>query len=222
MAINFVPTNVKRNMPFAASGEERKGRSGIFRRPKDWDKKATKMSNVFKNAILPLKGGKMIKASIVYVALEVAVSKLLRRITKAQNKSIGELAATHLVSLGFMGGISASMTQNKEKIIAYGDKSVKQHIKQGMKGLPALFVAQFVFYTFWHGFYMGGASLREMMITAAAKILTRPIASKIYPKGKFFQNAFDCQQLMEEAQMMGSNFGRIPQGDLFVKESNKP
>ena len=209
-------------MPFAASGKDREGKSGIFRKAKGSPKEANKVTNVFKNAILPLNGGKLMKGTAVYIILEVAVSKLLRRITKAQNKSIGELAATHLVSLGFMGGLSASMTQTDEKIIAYGDKSVKQHIKQGMKGLPALFVAQFVFYTFWHGFYMGGASLREMMITAAAKILTRPIASKIYPKGKFFQNAFECQQLMEEAQMMGSNFGRIPVGELFVKESNKP
>jgi hypothetical protein len=60
------------------------------------------------------------------------------------------------------------------------------------------------------------------MITMAAKVLTRPIASKIYPSTKFTQNAFDAQQLMEEHQMLASNFGRIPSSELYVKKGNEP
>jgi hypothetical protein len=204
------------------SGADREGRSGIFRKPKNDPKEANKIKNVFMNAILPLKGGKLIKGSLIYVVLEVAVSKLLRRISGATNVSIPQLAFTHLISLGVMGGVSASMTGVDEDIIPYGTKSMKQHIKQGLKGVPALYLAQYIVYCFYHGLYNGQFSMREAMITMAAKVLTRPIASKIYPSMKFAQNAFDAQQLMEEHQMLASNFGRIPQGDLYVKKGNEP
>jgi hypothetical protein len=204
-------------MPFAVSGKDREGRSGIFRKPKNFDKEENSIKNIFKNAILPLNGGKLIKGSVLYIALEVAVSKLLRRIMGGNNKTIPELVVLHLISLGIMGGVAASMTSPGEGIIPYGHKQIKQHAKQGMKGVLPLYIAQYIQNTFYTGFYMGAISLREAAITAAAKILTRPIASKIYPKGKFFQNAFEAQQLMEEMQMAGSNFARIPAGELYVK-----
>lgn len=178
-------------MPFAVSGEERKGRSGIFRRPESVTKESNKISNVFKNAILPVSSGAMLKGSLTYVALEVAVSKILRRISGAANKPILQLAVVHLMSLGLMGGVGASMQTNQESVIPYGHKKLRQHIKQGMKGVPALFLANYIYNTFFYGFAFGGFSMRDAMITAAAKILTRPIASKIYPRGKFFQNALD-------------------------------
>jgi hypothetical protein len=202
-------------MPFAVSGKDREGRSGIFRKPKNFSKEENSIKNIFKNAILPLNGGKLMKGTAVYILLEVAVSKILRRIMGGHNKTIPELFMLHLLSLGIMGGVSASMTSPGEFIVPYGNKKIKQHAKQGMKGVLPLYIAQYIQNTFFSGFYMGGISLREAAITAAAKILTRPIASKIYPKGKFFQNAFEAQQLMEEMQMQGSNFARIPASDLY-------
>lgn len=204
-------------MPFAVSGKDRKGRSGIFRKPENFTKEENSIKNIFKNAILPLNGGKMLKGSALYIALEVAVSKLLRRIMGGNNKTIPELVVLHLISLGIMGGVTGAMTSPGEKIVPYGHAKIKQHAKQGMKGVVPLFIAQYIQQTFYSGFYMGAVSLREAAITAAAKILTRPIASKIYPKGKFFQNAFEAQQLMEEMQMTRSNFARIPAKDLYVK-----
>ena len=209
-------------MPFAASGRDRLGKSGIFRRPANQPKEENKFSNVFKNAILPLSSGPMLKGSLTYVALEVVVSKVLRRISGAANKGVLELAVIHTMSLALMGGVGASMTTPGETLVPYGDHRIRQHIKQGMKGVPALFLANYIYNTFFYGFLFGGFSMRDAMITAAAKILTRPIASKIYPRGKFFQNAFDAQQLMEEAQMMGSNFSRIVHGALYDKKIHKP
>jgi hypothetical protein len=183
-------------MPFAASGKNREGKSGIFRRAKNSPKEANKVSNVFKNAILPISSGAMVKGSAVYVALEVAVSKILRAL---------------------MGGVGASMQSTGESVTPYGEKKVSQHIKQGMKGVPALFLAAYIYNTFFYGFYQGNYSTKNLLIMAAAKILTRPIASKVYPMAKFTQNAFDAQQLMETAQGEASNFARISQGDLYRK-----
>ena len=204
-------------MPFIASGVERKGRSGILRKPENQPKETAKFQNVFKNAILPLNGGAMLKGSVVYVALEVAVSKLLRRISGTADKGIIHLAVVHTMSLALMGGVGASMTSPGESVVPYGDKRIRQHIKQGMKGVPALFLANYIYNTFFYGFLFGGFSMRDAMITAAAKILTRPIASKVYPMAKFTQNALDGQQLMEEAQLMGSNFSRIVAAKLNPK-----
>ena len=92
-------------MPFALSGADRKGKSGIFRRPEHWDKKDDNVSSIVKNAVAQInpKKKKVLQGSVIYVALEVAVSKLLRTIMKADNKTIAELAAVHTVSLGLMG-----------------------------------------------------------------------------------------------------------------------
>ncbi len=209
-------------MPFAQSGTDRGGKSGIFRKPKQGVEEGQyKISNVFKNAILPLSSGPMVKGSLTYVALEVAVSKLLRRISGSADKPILQLAVVHTMSLALMGGVGASMTNVGETLVPYGTKGMKQHVKQGMKGVPALFIANYIYNTFFYGFLMGGFSGRDLMITAAAKILTRPIAAKLYPMTKFTQKAFDAQQMMEQTQMFMSNFGRIPQNQLFVKPGNK-
>ena len=207
-------------MPFAASGKDREGKSGIFRKTKAWDKKENKFSNVFKNAILPLSGGKLIKGSAVYVALEVAVSKLLRRISGVQDRSILQLAVVHTMSLALMGGTSAALTDHGT-IYPYGGKEMKQHIKQGMKGVPALFLANYIYNTFFYGFFVGSFSMKNLMIMAAAKILTRPIAAKIYPMSKFTQNALDTQQLMEEFQASMSNLAKIAEKDRYIKPSNQ-
>ena len=206
-------------MPFAVSGKDRKGKSGIFRRPDNWDKKDDKVSSIVKNAIAPInpKKSKVLQGSVIYVALEVAVSKLLRTIMRADNKTIAELAAVHTVSLGLMGGTGAAITNPQETVVPYGTKSVKQHIKQGAKGIPALFLAQYVYNTFFYGFTLSHFTMKDALIMAAAKVLTRPIASKLYPRAKFIQNGLDAQQLLEECQMKASNFRRIQADDLYVK-----
>jgi hypothetical protein len=209
-------------MPFAQSGTDRGGKSGIFRKPKQGVEDGQyAISNVFRNAILPLSSGVMVKGSLTYVALEVVVSKLLRRISGAHDKGLIELAVVHTMSLALMGGVGASMTSPGETLVPYGTKGMKQHVKQGLKGVPALFLANYIYNTFFYGFLIGGFSMRDAMITAAAKILTRPIASKLYPMTKFTQNAFDSQQFMEQCQMFMSNFGRIAKGDLYIKPGNK-
>ena len=79
-------------MPFVFSGEDRKKKSGVFRRPASIEKKDSKVMNIFKNLAAPFSSGKAIKGSISYVALEVLVSKLLRKIMQMDNKSWTELS----------------------------------------------------------------------------------------------------------------------------------
>ncbi len=195
------------------SGKNNEGKSGLLRRSAGQKAdKTQKLANVFKNAIRPVSSGGAIKGSLVYVALEVAVSKLLRTIMGADTKSAMELATVHTISLGLMGGLSATMNNPNEGV------THSRHITQGAKGIPALFLAQYIYQTFFNGFSMSFWSMKDALIMVAAKILTRPIGSKLlYNNVKFAQNALDNQYIMEQLQVGTSNFKRINAGDRFVR-----
>ena len=157
------------------AGDDKK-QSGFFRSggkdSDDADYPQKKMSNIFQNAILPLdfRKGKVVQGTLVYVAAEVLVSKILRKLMKADNKSVMELAAVHTVSLGLMGGTTAVFSKEE----GWGSKEFSKKIKGGAMGIPALFVAQYIYNTFGKGFHMPFWSMRDALIMAAAKILPRP------------------------------------------------
>ncbi len=196
-------------MPFVFSGENRKKKSGIFRRPESVEKKDSKIMNVFKNAVSPFSSGKALKGSVSYVALEVAVSKLLRKVMGMDNKSWTELCVVHALTLPILGGVGAMLSNNDGRPTrGYGAKKMAIHIKEGAKTVPALFTAQYVYNTYCHGLGLHFWSVKDALVMATAKILSRPIAAKLYAKSKFFQNAFDAIQLLHESQALQSNLRR--------------
>ncbi len=201
------------------SGKAAEGKSGFLRRSAGQKAdKSQRLMAVLNNAIRPVSSGGAIKGSLVYVALEVAVSKLLRTIMGADTKSAMELATVHTISLGLMGGLSAPLNNPKEGVVHPGEKSISRHITQGAKGIPALFLAQYIYQTFFNGFSMSFWSMKDALIMMAAKILTRPIGSKLlYNNVKFAQNGLDNQYIMGELQAGASNFARIPHGDRYVR-----
>ena len=196
-------TEARRRMAASKDGSGSGFRSGS-KGSTDTDYPSTKMSNIFKNAILPLdfRKGKVVQGTVLYVAAEVLVAKVLRKIMKADNKSVMELAAVHTISLGFMGGTSA-IFKKKE---GWGTTKFADKVKEGAMGVPAVFIAQYVYNTFGKGFHMPFWSMKDALIMAAAKILTRPLLAMVYDKSKFTQNALDAQQLLEDEQVRASNF----------------
>ena len=120
----------------------------------------------------------------------------------ADNKSIAELAIVHTASLGIMGGVGTALNNPRESVNPYG--AIMRHVNQGAK-----FLAQYIYNVFFYGPASSFFSMKDALIIAAAKILTRPIASKLYDKAKFIQNGLDAQQMLEEAQGVASNFRRI-------------
>ena len=161
-------------------------------------------TNIFSNAIAPLdfRKGKVVQGTALYVAAEVAVSKVLRKIMRADNKGFMELAAVHTVSLGLMGGFTVAMSDGD----SYGAENFTSKIKGGAMGIPAVFIAQYVYNTFGRGFHMPFWSMKDALIMAAAKILTRPLLAMVYDKSKFTQNALDAQTLAEHLQVKASTF----------------
>jgi len=174
--------------------------SGIVRTGNDPNMAPT---NVFKNAIAPLDArvpGRL-QGTAVYVAAEVAVSKLLRKIMSADSKGFMELTAVHTVSLALMGGINAPLKNQQSH---YQDR-LSDQIKMGAYGIPAVFLAQYVYNTFMKGFHLSFWSMKDALIMAAAKILTRPVLAKIVPNARFLQDGLGNQAGLEGRQVAASN-----------------
>ena len=68
--------------------------------------------NVFRNAVAPVDptgqdGANRILGTAEYVAVEVAVSKIVRAVLKMENRSVWDLFWIHLLSVPFLGGLAA-------------------------------------------------------------------------------------------------------------------
>ena len=73
------------------------------------------VQNVVSNAVAPIdfRKGKQVVGAAEYVALEVAVSKIVRTVLKMEHRGFLELAWIHALSIPFMGGLGAPFGKNK-------------------------------------------------------------------------------------------------------------
>ena len=140
----------------------------------------TKALNIPSNAVLPFNPmrTKLAVGSIEYVAIEVIVDKLLRKLLRFRNKSFTELAYVHAVSLTFMGGAGAMAGPPGDY-----DANLTQQIKDGAKGIPAVLLAKWVVDTCSRGFHVPFTKwdLGDITVSAASKTLSRPLFSLLYP-----------------------------------------
>ena len=171
-----------------------------------------KVTEVFGNATAPYNpsstgagGGSTIAGNAQIVALEVAVSKLIRWAMRLENKSILNLIAVHSVSQAFLGGFSSffgDVTYMRE-----GPTSV-QAVKDGAKGIPGLLVAQYVVNTANSGLHFPRMSFKDMLITGASKALTRPLINLAYSSlGQTIAANFHAHDQMVNEQQAVARFG---------------
>ena len=141
----------------------------------------SRVTNIGANAILPFNPlrANLAIGSLEYVAIEVFMSKLLRILLKMDTKSIFELATVHAVSMSFMGGAQGFM-ETPGNIATDG---IFKQLTDGAKGVPAVLLAQWTVDTMNMGFHAPFTkwSLRDILVSAAGKALSRPVFSLIYP-----------------------------------------
>ena len=137
----------------------------------------TDAPKILKNAVLPfnpmqayLAGG-----AVEYVAVEVLVSKFLRKMLRFEDRGFLELAYIHALSLPFLGGASSFV----EAPGSYTDDYVKQ-FTDGAKGVPAVLIAQWIVATCSRGFHIPSISIKDVFITAAAKSLSKPLLKIVF------------------------------------------
>ena len=137
-------------------------------------------TNILQNAIQPVDVRKISQVFGVaeYVAFEVLISYLARYVFKIEKRTIMELIAIHAVSIPFIGGLGAMAEENNPLTYnaPYGDMFM-----DGAKGVPAVFAAQYVCNTALSGLHAPSLNFKDILVTAASKIITRPIVSFLYP-----------------------------------------
>lgn len=149
--------------------------------------------DVFKNATNPyIASTQVAMGNAQLVAVEVLVSKLLRKILGASNRSFSYLVAVHAASLPLIGGLSAPFsgpvgyrspvygTQAFPKKLAYGGQegglgTNLDVLKAAAASVPAVWLAEYIVQTSGVGYHVPKPSIRDALMTAAAKILTKPL-----------------------------------------------
>ena len=138
-----------------------------------------------------------------YVGLEVMVSYILRSVFKVEKRGIMELTAIHGLSVPFVGGLSA-FSDGPDPLGLEG--SYGSQFMDGAKGIPAVFASTYVVNTFLQGLHMPKLNFRDILVTAASKIITRPIMSLAYPQfGETFRNGQDALEETFKKQRQNSN-----------------
>ena len=165
------------------------------------DDKDNGFSNVGYNAILPFDPRKMklLMGSAEYVAIEVLVSALVRYIMKAR-KGWGELIFIHALSMPFMGGAVGFADPNRS--IEKEPKVWSELFMDGAKGIPAVLLAEWVLNTFYKGFHFPWFNMKDLLITAGAKTISRPITAFVigYLPDNMQDAYFVCQQMIDNQQ----------------------
>ena len=165
---------------------------------------ADSVQNVFWNAILPydVRNTTLVAGCAQLVAVEVIVAKLLRKILGMGNRGVMELAAVHLVSLPFLGGLAGFFDPNG----GLAGETWTDSLMAGAKAVPAVFLAQYIINTGASGLHIPKLSVKDVLVTAASKAISRPLIVLAYPKlHATLQANFDLENALEQAQNAASN-----------------
>ena len=112
------------------------------------------------------------------------VAKIVRKIIKADTKGWLELAYIHTLSLPFLGGLGAFFENQKDYAGQDPDTGkavgVATQLMDGAKGIPAVLLAQYILESFAKGFHVPWFNLKDLLITAGTKALTRPVVGFVY------------------------------------------
>ena len=163
------------------------------------------VQNVLSNAIAPVdfRKAKQLIGTAEFVAVEVLVSKIVRTVLKMENRGIFELAFVHLLSIPFMGGISAPLpnTRALANTAGYG-----QALADGAKGVPGVLIAQWIIATATKGFHFPWFTMKDLLITAGSKAISRPLVYSLLDKlPQDAQAGFAVMDALFQAQVSKSN-----------------
>ena len=163
------------------------------------------MTAIFNNAIMPfdLRNPQRVGGVAQVVLLEVLVSKMIRKILRMSPAGFMELTAIHAVSMPFLGGLSGFADAPGRP---GGKRDYSAIFMDGAKGIPAVFLAQYIINTGARGIHVPGVSVKDILITAASKSLTRPLIEMVFPylHGSI-QRGFQEELKMERTQNYASN-----------------
>ena len=135
------------------------------------------MSNALYNTILPFNFNKenVVPGFLEVIALEVIVSKIIRRGLRMEDRSILSLAAIHAISQPMMGGMVAGISDETLKTLN-DTTTYMEALTDGFKQVPPVYAAEYIVGVAQGGLGMPKPNIRSALLTAASKAITRPIA----------------------------------------------
>ena len=161
--------------------------------------------NIPRNVVEPFNfyvEGQLVGA-VSTVATEVIMSKIIRMLMGDQ-KGILDLAYIHALSLPFLGGLQfgAPADRISKRVSGY-----TQQFIGGAKGIPAVLLAQYLVDTFTTGFHVPWFNMRDLLITAASKTLTKPLLFTVREYlPVIMANGIDIHEILVQLQE-GASFG---------------
>ena len=135
-------------------------------------------SNVAYNLFLPLtsKATGALQGTIQHVVTEVLISKFIRWGMGIEDKGFLDLAATHLVSQPFLGGLFFG--DNLQPLSgAPGNMTAAM---DGAKQSPGVFISAYIISTFGTGLHIPRPSMVDVGMTVIAKAASRLITNNVY------------------------------------------
>ena len=169
------------------------------------DPESDRFTNVLMNAVqeVDIRHGSQVAGAAEYVAAEVLVSYFARYLFKMEKRTVLELTAIHALSIPLIGGLAAGFQDSN----IYGYEAPWGDLVQdGAKGVPAVFIAQYVCNTALSGIHAPKLNFTDILMTAGAKVVTRPLLALLFPYlGVTFRNNLDVlEELFNSKQRAAS------------------
>ncbi len=178
------------------------------------------LSNGFNNTVLPfdfrvntstgggfqlgVPSGNLVAGNVQVVLLEVLLAKLIRMGLRMDRVSLGKLVLIHAISLPLTGGIVGFVDPVKP---LKTNPDLQTAFMDGAKNVPALFLAQYITNTAVQGLHTPKISMSDILITAACRIITRPMLKYVYQYAPVqVQDNFDANDEMVGNQQIASRF----------------
>ena len=137
--------------------------------------RAKDLGNVPRNLIAPVAGTRPIIGAAQYVLLECVVEKIIRKAAKATDYRWRDLFVIHSLSLPFIGGFGKILSPAPVAV----ESAMYDQLQDGLGGSIAVFYAQYISETMSKGFYVPRPTVRDVLITVLAKVVTRPLLALI-------------------------------------------
>ena len=162
-------------------------------------------TNIIVNGVsqVDLRKSAQVLGAAEYVFLEVLVSYIMRYFIKSEKKSVLQLLSIHTASLPFIGGLGAIGSAGHPFGLEAG---YTDQLMEGLKGVPAVLWAEYLVETGAGGFHVPKPSIRDLLITSASKVITKPLMSILYPMiGNTLRDNLDVLEEIFKRQRHNSN-----------------
>ena len=164
-------------------------------------------TNIIENAVtvVDFRRGSQVGGAAEYILIETLISYIIRYFIKSEKRSILELLMIHAGSIPFVGGMAGFVDANHP--LGY-EAPIGEQFSAGSKGVPAVFLSEYLVYTAMNGFHIPSIGFKDVLITTASKTISRPILSVLYPYiGQMMRSNLDVLEEIFRRQRGNSNLG---------------